>query len=1048
MSIIIKIKNFLRLQHFEDDGKNLAAGVLNIISIATIIGLAILLGYRLLFINDSLAIPMAIIIVIMIIARYLLSRKLVDISGKIILWTLLGFIIYIMIVHNGFHDSSIIAVPGILVVSGIVLKKKYFYFFSIVILVLMILLGYLEIIGVLKNRLSYLTNFSQILDRTTILGLTTITIMILSDRLISSLNISRQKELEVKKHAEKLNEISERYKTLFEAANDAILIMKEDIFIDCNNTAVELFGYPKDKIIGNSPVKFSPSFQPDGIESNVKAHFKIENALNGKPQRFEWRHLNSSGVILETEVSLIKIIIAGQIYLHAIVRDITERKQAEKELKQSEQKLRTLFNLAADPILLLEFNGKIIDSNQTACTLFGLESQQMKNINILDFNTEDNRPKVQERFSSIKRMGKYVFETTLMTKDKRTIPIEVNAATIEYEGRDVVLAIHRDLTIRKQAEKLLKESEEKYRNIVKTAIDGFCSLNTEWKILEVNNAFCKMSGYSNEELLTRSLSDIDLTPYPNELKMQLQKITAKGYDRFETELKNINGNTLIVDLSVTYSKPNNVLYCFISDITEKKKYEVDLIESERRYKLLSDLAVEGIGIHEKGKLIDANKTFFQLVGHKREDLIGKDVIPIIFPKDQIEYARYLNTITREDILEVKYVTSNGTERLAEFRYKDMNYKGKKVRFSSMYDITERKKFEKTLQDSEEKFRHIFQTSPNIIVISILNNGLIIDINDEGAKILGFKKDEMIGKTSIELGVARPEMREVMKKIIEKENSFRLVEQILYKKNGEPLTCLLSGQLINIEDKTYLFQTIIDITKVKQSEEKLIKYQQNLKTLTSELNLAEERERRRIAINLHDHLTQSLAMAKIKLTSIQKEISSNEIKNNLKEARKYLDESIRNSRKITYELSPPILYELGLSEAIEWLLKQVETNNSIKTFFKSELNYFFIDNDKRILLFRSINELINNSIKHSGCNKISVSLWRQENKIFVEVIDDGIGFDPEKLAGRDPGKGGFGLFSLRERFEFLNGGINIFSSPGKGTDIILSLLIKKVSLRRE
>ncbi len=1048
MSIIIKSKKLFQHPHFENDEKNLAAGVLNIISIATIFGLAILLGYRLIFSNDKLAAPMAAIIVIMIISRIMISRGFVEISGKIILWTLLGFIIYIMFLHNGFHDSSIIAVPGILVVSGIVLKKKYFYFFSIITLALMILLGYLEIVGVLKNRLSYLTNFSQILDRTTILGLTTLTIMVLSDKLLSSLNYARHKEIEIKKHAEQLNEISERYKTLFEGANDAILIMKEDKFIDCNNTAVQMFGYPKENIVGRSPVNFSPKFQPDGIRSELKALNKIEKALNGNPQRFEWQHINSSGILLDTEVSLIKIIITEQIYLHAIVRDISDRKLAEKELRSSELKLRTLFNLAADPILLLEFNGNIIDSNQSACQLLGLDSQQIKNINIIDLNTEDNKPKVQERFSAIKNMGKFVFETTLTNTEGLTIPIEVNATTIEYEGRNVVLAIHRDLTIRNQAEKLLKESEEKYRRIVQTAIDGFLLLDGSGKILEINNSFCNMLGYSADELLKGHLTDSGISTRPEEINMHLKKITNNGYDRFETELKNKNGNDLIVDLSATYSKADNVFYCFVSDITEKKKYEEDLIESERRYKLLSDMAVEGIGIHQKGKLIDANETFFKLVGHKREDLIGKDVIPIIFPKDQIEYARYLNTIEREDIIETKYITSNGNERMAEFRYKEMDYKGIRVRFSSMYDITEREKFEKSLKESEEKFRQLFQTSPNIIVISVIENGLIIDINDEGAKILGFKKEEMLGKTSIELGVAKPEMREAMKEIIEKEKSFRLVEQTLYKKNHEPLNCLLSGQLINIEDKTYLFQTIVDITKMKQSEEKLIKYQQNLKTLTSELNLAEERERRRIAINLHDHLTQSLAMTKIKLASIQKEIHSDVIKNGLKEARRYLDESIKNSRKITYELSPPILYELGLPEAVEWLLKQVESDNKIKTIYKSDLDYFYIDNDNRILLFRSINELINNSIKHSGCKTISVYLWRQEDNIFAEVIDDGIGFEPDKIAGKNPGEGGFGLFSLKERLEFLNGSVRISSSPGRGTDVTLSLLLKKASLKKE
>ena len=1181
MSIISITKSLIQSPGFSDNEKNRIAGVLNIISIAAILGLFMLLLFRIIAGDYKLIISMLIILAIMFICRFMIFRGFVDISGKIILWTLLGFIIYLMLRLDGFHDSSVMAVPGVLVISGLILKRNYFYFFSAAALFSIILFGNLEIFKVLNNNLSHLTSFSQILDITIILIITTFTIRILSDGMINNLNRARENEMEIKKQAESLKEISERYKTMFESANDAILIMNRDKFIDCNNTAVKMFGYAKNKIIGESPVYFSPPVQSDGIDSKIKAIEKIDNALIGNPQRFEWQHINAEGKLFDTEVSLVKIEISGQIFLHAIVRDITERKKAEEDLKLSEQKLRTLFNLAADPILLLEFDGKIIDSNQAAHKLIGLDKKQFQNINIIDLNTEENKSKVKDRLSIIKRTGKHVFDTELVSKYGKSVPIEVNAVTIEYEKRNVILAIHRDLTIRLKAEKILKDSEEKYRNIVQTALEGFCILDINGKVLEVNNAFCNILEYSGSELTGLNLSDMEINENPEKIKQHLQAIINKGYDRFETQLRNKLGNNLFVDVSITFSKSNQIYFCFLSDITdqkksdgeilknqlfinriteqspdiiyiydvlkdvniftnknigkmlgyddnefpvynreffqkvihpddiiqfnkfyetinkwetefifeyeyrmkdkngdwrwftgkekefqrssegkiisligtvseftEKKKFEEALIESEQRYKLLSDMAVEGIALQSQGFLYDANETFLEMVGYKREELIGRDVIPIIFPKDQIENARQLNKVERDNPLEFKYITSKGIERIAEFRYKNTEYKGHKVRFTSVYDITERKIFEKKLQESEEKFRRLFQTSPNIIVISVVESGLIIDVNDVGARILGFEKEEMIGKTSIELGVAKYETREEMKKIILKEKEFNLLEQTLYKKSGEPITCLLSGQLLNIEDRTYLFQTIVDITKLKHSEEKLMVYQQNLKILASELNLAEERERRRIAINLHDHLTQSLAMTKIKLAGIQKEILSDEIKKNLKEANSFLNESIQNSRKITNELSPPVLYELGLTEAIEWLLKRVEANSKIKTIYKSELGEIYIDNDERILLFRSINELLNNSIKHSGCTTISVYLRKKVDNIFAQVKDNGIGFEPQKVANKNPGEGGFGLFSIKERLEYLNGSIIISSSPGKGTDIILSLTLKKASFRKE
>ena len=684
MSIISLTRQLVQSPKFSDEEKDRTAQVLNIISIITILGISILIAFRLISGVYDIIIPMSVALAVMIFCRMMLFDGSVDVSGKISLWTLFGLIIYLMLKFDGLHDSSIFAVPGILIASGILFKKNYFYFFSVTVLVLLFTFGYLEIHKIIINNMSYKTDFTHVLDIAIILIATTITIGILSDRLINYFRRVKDNENEIRRQAEHLKEISERYMIMFESANDAIFILKNDRFIDCNSKAVKMFGCAKQKIINEGPVFFSPPLQSDGVESSIKANEKIQLALNGNPQRFEWQHKNFDGKIFDTEVSLIKIEISGQVLLHAIVRDITERKI----------------------------------------------------------------------------------------------------------------------------------------------------------------------------------------------------------------------------------------------------------------------------------------------------------------------------------------------------------------------------FEKKIRESEEKFRQLFQTSPNIIVISILENGLIIDINNAGARILGFEKEEMIGKTSIELGVAKFEMREEMKKIIQRDKKFNLVEQILYKKNGEPLTCLLSGQLLNINDRTYLFQTIVDVTKLKHSEEKLMLYQQRLKRLSSELNFAEERERRRIAINLHDHLTQSLAMAKIKLSGIQKEILSDKIRTNLDEAKSYLDESIQNSRKITYELSPPILYELGLAEAVEWLLKQIEANTKIKTNFESDIGDTFLDNDDRILFFRSINELLNNSIKHSGCTTISVNLYIKGEKIYAGVEDDGIGFEPEKITGKYHGEGGFGLFSIKERLEYLNGSIDISSSPGKGTNIILSLSLKKTSIEKE
>jgi len=157
-----------------------------------------------------------------------------------------------------------------------------------------------------------------------------------------------------------LRESEHKFKMLFESANDAILLMNETVFLDCNRVSERIYGCPREKIIGQSPTRFSPERQADGRQSADAASEKIRAALAGSPQFFEWIHLRGDGTLFNAEVSLNRLELRGQPVIQAIVRDITARKEAEAAQHDAEQLYRTLVNTSPDGIALLDLTGRVL----------------------------------------------------------------------------------------------------------------------------------------------------------------------------------------------------------------------------------------------------------------------------------------------------------------------------------------------------------------------------------------------------------------------------------------------------------------------------------------------------------------------------------------------------------------------------------------------------------------------------------------------------------------------------------------------------------------
>lgn len=333
-----------------------------------------------------------------------------------------------------------------------------------------------------------------------------------------------------------------------------------------------------------------------------------------------------------------------------------------------------------------------------------------------------------------------------------------------------------------------------------------------------------------------------------------------------------------------------------------------------------------------------------------------------------------------------------------------------------------------------------------------SNGKFTYVSAVVENILGLNSEEIINKRCI-FDFYRPvnnrdKTKKILFDIFQNQSYYNNIEIYCLDNMNRKIWLTISG--FPIYDKASNFMgyrgVTHDITGRRQAEEELNKSllkirvdHMKLKSLNAELNMAEEKERRRIAEYLHDGIGQLLSITRINLSSLQKKNLPDEVKKVVRKSLEFLSEAIIRSRNLTYDLSPPILYELGLIPAIGWKLNEIENNNNIKTTIQSELSSLEINSNTRILLYRVVSELLVNVTKHAEASLVKVKVYSDKENYCISVIDNGRGFNGYSEA-KSQNKGGYGLFSIRERLDSLQGHLDIKSEMKKGAKVTVSIPI--------
>ncbi len=478
-------------------------------------------------------------------------------------------------------------------------------------------------------------------------------------------------------------------------------------------------------------------------------------------------------------------------------------------------------------------------------------------------------------------------------------------------------------------------------------------------------------------------------------------------------------------------------------IAEEAKQKLE--ESEKKYKTLIEQAAYGIfSTDMEGNLIDINESGCKIIGYTRKELLKLNIKDIIDPEDL-----KINPIRFKEIKSGITLTANrmilkkdGTPINVEVTAKMLS--GSFIQ-AIIRDVTEIKIAEDILTESEKRYRQLFTSNPNPMWVYDLETLEFLDVNEAAVYNYGYSREEFLSMT--------------LKDIRPKEEISRLLENIKtanygleysagwrhLKKNGSIIIVEIRSNAIDYQGRKAKLVSALDITWRKRSEEEIKKSREELRTLASHLQSIREEERAAISRELHDELGQLLTSIKMNLVMMGKELTV-KFKNSDTEyfekeigaMSELLDKSVKRVRKIITELRPEVLLNLELYDAIEWQVNEFSDRSGIKCKLNYNCREIKFNNDFNIAIFRIIQEALTNVMRHSGADTVDVKINYEDEKVILSVADNGKGI---KNLENIPGKS-LGILGIRERAILLGGNLNIESSPGKGTKLLVSIPLKK------
>jgi PAS domain S-box-containing protein len=624
--------------------------------------------------------------------------------------------------------------------------------------------------------------------------------------------------------------------------------------------------------------------------------------------------------------------------------------------------------------------------------------------------------------------------------------------------------------------KLIVTSDLHFTEIINFFPDPCFAIDLEGKVIAWNQAMVEFTGISSFDMLGKGEYEyaiplygsrrpilVDLAINWNEDIAKTYKYVKKKDDTLVSEVENVFFKQKLFYLWNTARKLYNIngdcigAIEVIRDVTEinrakEMSYRYDLLKEESRDIILF------INI-EDGHILEANNAAVNAYGYNHKELLSMTIWDLrAAPGWDLVVDQIIEAKNKGIMFEAEHRRKNGSIFPVEVSSKGVTTRSGRILISIIRDITERKKAEQALKESEARFRTVVENSWDGIHQLDLHTGKYVFVSPSQERLTGFKIEELMFSMKEAAERVHPDDRASAKKYLKqiisggrpekpmeyrwrvKSGEYRWFSdsrKAVFDKNGKAIS------LVGItRDVTEIKQIQAELEKSKIELEKKVAERtrlaearaKQLQALAVELIEAEERERRRVAELLHDDLQQMLAAARMQLELVCRRLPSESILVNVVQL---LEESIDKSRRLSYELSPAMLHHSGLVTALQWLVRQQGEQFGLHVELESNEDQQLESTPLKVFLFRAVQELLFNIVKHAKVKSARVVLSFSDSCISISVSDKGRGFNPLILDNHTLIEG-LGLLSLRERARYIGGNLVIESIPGKGSCFTLTV----------